>query len=180
MAHPWLALSACLFCGAVLAAPAAEQSSHPALSDPTKPPPGTISVDLLRYHLPAKALLRLQEAQRAADAGDHTSAIRRLQETLAKYPDSAAWAQSMLGVQYLKTYQLTAAMSSLQQAVALLPRDAVNRANLGLCLVLTGQYDRAEQELRRALELDPRNRKTQDLLDALLASRHDQLARNPH
>jgi tetratricopeptide (TPR) repeat protein len=179
MAQQRFIFGACLIFGAVWAGPAAAQASHPALSDPTKPPPGTISVDLLRYHLPAKALLRLQEAQRAADAGDHTSAIRRLEETLAKYPDSAAWAQSMLGVQYLKTYQLTAAMGSLDQAVALLPRDAVNRANLGLCLVLTGQYDRAEQELRRALELDPRNGKTQELLDALMASRHDQLARNP-
>jgi Flp pilus assembly protein TadD len=180
MAHPWLVFSACLFYGAVLVTPAAAQPSHPALNDPDKPPSGTISVDLLRYHLPSKALLRLQEAQRAADAGDHAGAIQRLEETLAKYPASAAWAQSMLGVQYLKTYQLTAALAALDQAVTLLPRDAVNRANLGLCLVLSGQYDRAETELRHALELDHRNRKTQELLDALLASRHDQLARNPH
>ena len=170
----------CLLHLAILLRPAVGQALHPALSDPAKPSPGTISVDLLRYRLPAKALERLQEAQRAADAGDHAAAIRRLVETLAKYPESAAWAQSMLGVEYLKTYQLTAAMESLEQAVELLPRDAVNRANLGLCLILTGQYERAEQELRHAIQLDSRNVKTQQLLQALLVTRGQEVARNPN
>jgi len=174
-----LFLCACLIYSAILLTPSAAQSSHPALTNPENPAQGTISVDLLRYHLSSKALQMLQEARRAADAGNHTGAIQRLEQTLAKYPDSAAWTQSMLGVEYLKTYQLPAALASLEQAVHLLPRDAVNRANLGLCLVLTGQYDRAEQELRRALQLDGRNLKTQQLLQALLASRHDELASNP-
>jgi tetratricopeptide (TPR) repeat protein len=140
---------------------------------------GAISADLLRYPVPSKAVHMLQEARRAADAGDHPGAIRTLEKTLAKYPDSAAWAQSMLGVEYLKTYQLPAAVAALEQAVLLLPRDGVNRSNYGLSLVLTGQYDRAQQELRRALELDPRNLKAKQLLDALNALHPDEhLARN--
>jgi Flp pilus assembly protein TadD len=121
----------------------------------------------------------LQEARRAADTGDHQGAIGTLEKTLAKYPDAAAWTQSMLGVEYLKTYQLPAAVTALEQAVQLLPRDGVNRSNYGLSLVLTGKFDRAQQELRRALELDPRNLKTKQLFDALLAAHPDmRIARN--
>jgi tetratricopeptide (TPR) repeat protein len=138
---------------------------------PAKPVAGTISADLLRYRLSYKAQQMLQAARRAVDANDHALAIRRLQQTLAKYPESAAWTQSMLGVEYLKIYQLPAALASLEQAVQLLPRDAVNRSNLGLALVLTGQYDRAETELRLALELSHPNAKTKELLDALIAAR---------
>jgi tetratricopeptide (TPR) repeat protein len=176
-----LSLGACLIYIGILVTPAAAQTSHALSIDAGNPSQGTISADLLRYRLPSKALRMLQEARRAADAGDHTSAIQRLEETLAKYPASAAWAQSMLGVEYLKTYQLPAAVVSLEQAILLLPRDAVNRSNLGLALVLTGQYDRAGQELRRALELDGRNTKTKQLLNALLAARSgNEWARNPN
>ncbi len=165
MVHQPLSLGACVISVAILVPAAAAQ--------------GTISADLLRYHVPSKALHLLQDARRAVDAGDHPGAIRSLEKTLAKYPDSAAWAQSMLGVEYLKTYQLPAAVSALEQAVRLLPRDGVNRSNYGLALVLSGQYDRAQQELRRALELDPRNLKTKQLLDALLVAHPDNhLARN--
>ena len=155
MVHQPLSLGVCVISVAILVPVAAAQ--------------GTISADLLRYHVPSQALHMLQEARRAADAGDHPGAIRTLEKTLAKYPDSAAWTRSMLGVEYLKTYQLPAAVAALEQAVLLLPRDGVNRSNYGLSLVLSGQYDRAQQELRRALELDPRNLKAKQLLDALIA-----------
>jgi tetratricopeptide (TPR) repeat protein len=159
MVHQPLSIGACFISLAILVPAAAAQ--------------GTISADLLRYHVPSRALHLLQEARSTADTGDHPGAIRILKKTLAKYPDSAAWAQSMLGVEYLKTYQLPAAVSALEQAVLLLPRDGVNRSNYGLSLVLTGQYDRARQELRRALELDPRNLKCKQLLDALLVLHPD-------
>jgi tetratricopeptide (TPR) repeat protein len=136
-----------------------------------KAPAGTVSVDLLRHRLPEKARRMLLQALRVIETGDHAEAIRRLEETLAKYPDSAAWTQSLLGTEYLKTEQLTAAVTSFEQAVQLLPNDAVNRYNLGLSLVSVGQYDRAERELRRTLELDSGHARAKRLLQALLNNR---------
>ncbi len=130
----------------------------------------TISVDLLRQPLSRRAKQILQNAQHAADAGDHKRAIALLNIALAKYPESAAWTQSMLGVEYLKAEQFTAAVTSLEAAIVLLPRDAVDRSNLGFALVSAGQYDRAELELRRALALDQNNPKIQQLLDVVLAN----------
>jgi len=111
----------------------------------------TISVDLLRQPLSRGAKQILQNAQHAADAGDHKRAIALLNIALAKYPESAAWMQSMLGVEYLKTEQFAAAVTSLEEAIVLLPRDAIDRSNLGFALASAGQYDRAELELRREL-----------------------------
>src|ERR1700674_414571 len=129
----------------------------PDMPAPTAPAPAVISADLLRHPLPAKARQMLQQAQRAADAGDHANAVRLLERMLAKYPDSSAWAQSLLGVEYMKTDQFTAAVTSFEQAVLLLPHSAIDRSNLGVSLAAVGQYDRAERELCHALELDSDN-----------------------
>jgi tetratricopeptide (TPR) repeat protein len=130
----------------------------------------TISADLLRQPLSRKAKQILEKAQHAADAGDHPGAIGFLETALAKYPESAAWTQSMLGVEYLKTNRFTAAVTALEEAVLLLPRDAVDHANLGFALASTGQYDRAERELRLAIALDKSNLTTKQLLDVVLAA----------
>src|SRR6266853_3364472 len=135
---------------------------------PDVPPPSqasagaSVSADLLRHPLSPKARQMLQKAQRAAETGDHAGAIRQFEETLAKYPDSAAWTYSWLGVEYIKTDRFDAAVTSFEQAVLLLPHDAVSRSNFGLSLATTGQYDRAERELRRALELDRTSFKTRE------------------
>jgi tetratricopeptide (TPR) repeat protein len=120
-----------------------------------KAPAGTVSVELLRYPLSGKARNMLQTALHFIDLGDHKAAVSQLEHTLTKYPSSAPYTQSLLGVEYLKTDRYADAVDSLQQAVDLLPHDAINHANLGLSLVSMGQLDRAKQELHRALELDP-------------------------
>ena len=119
---------------------------------------GTISVDLLRHPL-------------SAQAGDHLGAIQQLSKALAKHPESAAWIQPLLGVEYLRTDQHEAAIQALEQAVLLLPRDAIHRSNLGLSLAFAGQYDRAEQELWKALQLDAKNDTTRRLLATVEANR---------
>ena len=140
----------------------------PELPAANAPSPETISADLLRYPLPAKARQMLQRAQHAAIAGDHANAVQLLEAMLAKYPDSSAWTQPLLGVEYMKTDQFTAAVTSFEQAVLLLPRSAVDRSNLGVSLAAVGLYDRAERELRRALELDSDNIKAKQLLAVLI------------
>jgi len=130
-------------------------------------PPRKISVELLRYRLSGRALHMLQKALQISESGDHPGAVKQLQKTLAKCPDSAAYADSLIGVEYLKTNQIPEAIDALEQAVKLLPHDASNHANLGLAWVADGKYDRAEPELRRALELDPNNAMAARLLGAL-------------
>lgn len=138
----------------------------------------TISADLLRQSLSSKAKEILLKALHAAEGGDHPAAIRLMLSVLAKYPESDAWTQSMLGVEYLKTGQNASAVTALERALELLPRDAIDHANLGLALALMGQYDRAEPELRRAVALDGTDAKTRRLLELVIAAKTPSASRN--
>lgn len=126
-----------------------------------------ISVDLLRYPINQKARRMLQKALAAMSSGDNQAAIGQLKEVLAKYPNSAPYAYSIIGVAYVKTDQFKEAVDAFEKAVLLLPHDAVNRYNLGLALVCAGDYQRGEQEVRRALAIDPKNATIRDLLNVL-------------
>ena len=157
-----------LLCLAVLAASVmSAEKALPSQEEATRA--GTVSADLLRHPLSAQAREMIDMAQRMAQAGDHLSAIEQLTKALAKHPESAAWIQPVLGVEYLKTDQHEAAIRALEQAVLLLPRDPINRSNLGLSLAFTGQYKRAEQELHEALKLDAKNDTTRRLLEVVEA-----------
>jgi Flp pilus assembly protein TadD len=116
-----------------------------------------VSADVLRHPITPKVRQLLLRAMEKIEAGDHETAIHELQETLTKYPDSAAYVHNLLGVEYVKTDRFKDAVSSFEQAVLLLPHDAMTHYNFGLALVCAGDYDRAAQEVQRALELDPRN-----------------------
>jgi tetratricopeptide (TPR) repeat protein len=137
-------------------------------------PARTISVELLRYPLPAKAGRMLHTALQTAGAGDHAGAVKQLQKTLAKYPGSGPYVYSLLGVEYLRMEQISEAVEALQQAVKLLPHDASNHANLGLALVSKGEYDCAEPELKRALELDPHYAMASHVLSVLALNKSAQ------
>jgi Flp pilus assembly protein TadD len=148
----------------------AELSAVPIVIDRSpahQAPAPTIPAELLRYPLSAKARYMLQKALQTSDAGDHAGAVKQLQKTLAKFPDSGAYVYSLLGVEFLTTDQIPEALDALEQAVKLLPHDASNHANLGLALLSSRQSDRAEPELRRALELDPHYAMASQLLNAL-------------
>jgi Flp pilus assembly protein TadD len=142
---------------------------QPIPAPPERPAIRTISADLLRHPLPRKAKQVVEKAQRAAEAGDHARAISLLETARDQYPESDAWTQSMLGVEYLKTGQFASALTALEQAVLLLPNDPVDRSNLGFALAATGQYDRAEQELQRAIALDNSDLSTKKLLATIIA-----------
>ena len=123
----------------------------------------TVSADSLRHPISKKARGMLQRALRAMDSGDHHAAIKQLTLTLAKYPDSAIYVHSLLGVEYMRIERYQDAMNSFEQAAVLLPNDAVIRYNLGLSLVCNGVLDRGELEVQRAIQLDPTNRRMQSL-----------------
>ena len=158
-----LLLSVALLPVAVMAA----EKALPSRDEATRA--GTISAELLRHPLGAQTREMIDKALRTAQAGDHLSAIEQLTKALAKHPESAAWIQPWLGVEYLKTDQPEAAIQALEQAVLLLPRDPINRSNLGLSFASTGQYDRAAQELRQALKLDAKSDTTRRLLEVVEA-----------
>lgn len=134
-------------------------------------PSGKISAELLQYPLSGKALKMLRKALQISDAGDHAGAVKQLQKTLAECPDSGAYAYSMIGVEYLRTDQIPEAVDALERSIQLLPHDASNHANLGLAFYEQAQYDRAEPELRRALELDPHYTMASQILNVLTTAK---------
>jgi tetratricopeptide (TPR) repeat protein len=127
-----------------------------------------ISTDRLRNPLALKALKLINKAQAAGEKGDHESAIRILLETREKYPSSAAYVHSLLGIEYAKTSQYSKAEDELRHAVALMPHEAVNHSNLAYALCFLGKFDEAEASVRRALELDKDNRAAQKITRTLL------------
>ena len=152
-------LGVAFFCSAAFAA-----SQEPLRSNNG---PATVSVDVLRHPISAKVRHLLLGAMDKMESGDHQAAIAQLRETLTKYPDSAPYVHNLLGVEYVKTDQFNAAVSSFEQAVLLLPHDAMTHYNFGLALICSGDYDRAAQEVQRALALDPGNSQMQARLDTI-------------
>ncbi|HYK61970.1 MAG TPA: hypothetical protein VEV85_21220 [Bryobacteraceae bacterium] len=150
--------------------PLAAQNSHSS---------GAVSADLLRHPIGEKVRSLLRKAMDTIDTGDHAAAIKQLLEVLSKYPESAAYVHSLLGVEYMKTDQFQAAVDSFEQAVTLLPHDAINRHNLAVSLLCVHDVGRGAQEARRALELDPGNPTIRALVNALESAKKQMLQREP-
>jgi len=148
---------------AALFAPAAFPQTAASASQPV-----AVSADLLRHPIREKVRRRLMKALKKMESGEHETAIEQLRETLAKYPDSAPYVDNLLGVEYVKTDRFQEAVTSFEQAVSWLPKDAMTHYNFGLALVCAGDYERAAHEVRRAVELDPGNPQMQARLNALL------------
>jgi tetratricopeptide (TPR) repeat protein len=127
---------------------------------------GTVSVERLQHPLSRKGANLIRKAQNFSSMGDHGKAIVELQLAL-KERSAIPYAHSLLGSEYLRINQVPAAIEALEQAVKLLPREAINHANLGYALFLVGYAERGEQEVRRALELDRNNEKTRHVLSII-------------
>jgi Flp pilus assembly protein TadD len=138
-----------------------------------------VSVDLLRHPIGEKVGLLLRKAMDTMDAGNHEAAIKQLLDILSKHPESAAYVQSLLGVEYFKTGQFRAAVDSLEQAVALLPHNALNHYNLAASLLRNRDLERGEREAERAIELDPDDPTIRALVDALKRAKEHTLQREP-
>lgn len=130
--------------------------------------PATVSADVLRHPLSSKARRRLEKALHLAELGEHPAAIQELRETLVKEPSSAPYAQNLLGVEYVENRQFAEARSSFEEAVRLMPHQSINHSNLGYSLAAAGDWNSAEQEARKAIQLDPGNSRAKSLLELLL------------
>jgi Flp pilus assembly protein TadD len=116
----------------------------------------------------------LVKTQEIANAGGHENAIKLLWKTIERYPSSAPYAHSLLGVEYAKTGQFTLAVSVLEAAAKELPHYAGNYSNLAYALCFLGQFDRAGTAVRRALELD-RDSTTANMIQKFLDRRKEAL-----
>jgi Flp pilus assembly protein TadD len=131
--------------------------------------PATISKDALMHPLSTKARRRLVKARQLAKLGEHQAAIKELRETLVKEPSSASYAQNLLGVEYVQNQQFAEARNSFEEALRLMPHESVNHSNLGASLAAAGDWISAEQEARKALELDADNASAKSLLDLAMS-----------
>lgn len=115
-----------------------------------------VSADQLRHPLTGKALSVIQKAQRLITARDYVHAREELRKATQNRA-AAPYAHSLLGQEYVRTWQFSDAVTELQQAVQELPLNVPDHANLGYALLMLGRNDPAEGELRKALELQPTN-----------------------
>jgi tetratricopeptide (TPR) repeat protein len=131
---------------------------------------GTISVHALQHPLSKNALRAFAKAQRYSDAGDHAKAIAELRRVL---DDTSAegFAHGNLGAEYLRAGQPAAAIEQLEQAVRLVPDSPVMRTNLAYAFSVCGNLDRAEEEARRALQIDRSHPQAHYLLGHILVTR---------
>jgi Flp pilus assembly protein TadD len=170
---PAMLLRSALVSVYVFALPLAGQSQTVSSSSPSLNPAEnspTVSADMLRHPISSRTRRMLHRAVAWMRSGEHQKAIQQLKATLAKDPASAAYVHSLLGYEFMRTDQVKAAITSLEQAVLLLPHDPVNHHNFAVSLVVAGDYERAAEEARRAHDLAPDNPDIQHLLDALRGS----------
>lgn len=130
--------------------------------------PVTVSTDVLRHPLSSKARRLFEKAMHYAEMGNHSAAIEGLQEALVKCPSDAPYTQNLLGLEYIETNRFADAKNSFEAAVQLMPRESANHSNFGLSLAIVGEWDSAEREERKALQLDKSNPKAKLILEALL------------
>ena len=139
-------------------------------SDNQPEAPGTVSVQELRQTVSREGKSLIKRAQRYAKAGKHGKAIEVLQRALLD-STSIAYAQGMLGAEYLKSGDIPAALTHLKEAVNLLPTVAANHSNLGYALCSIGDMKAGEQEIREALRIDGSSPQSHFLLGLILLDR---------
>jgi len=130
--------------------------------------PSTVSTDVLRHPLSSKARRLFEKAMHDAEMGNHPAAIEGLREALVKCPSDAPYAHNLLGLEYIETSRFADAKNSFEEAVRLMPHESANHSNFGLSLAIVGEWDSAEREVRKALQLDKSNSRAKLILEALL------------
>lgn len=148
----------------------------PPSAQPAPVGPATVSSDMLRHPPSAKARRLFGKAMRQAKLGNHPAAIEGLREALIKCPADAPYTENLLGLEYIEIRRLTDAKDSFEEAARMMPRESSNHSNFGLSLAMLGEWDSAEKEVRKALELDRTNDKAKEILQAVLIHKRNQSA----
>lgn len=120
-----------------------------------KPLQGVVSVrGLQQSQPPKKALEAVSEASRLAASGKTDEAVRRLGDTVRRYPDFAG-AHTNLGVLYARTNRTQDAEREFREAARLGGDEPVTLTNLAYTLAARNELDEASTLLRRALQMAP-------------------------
>jgi tetratricopeptide (TPR) repeat protein len=128
---------------------------------------GLVSLQELRNPLDGKGLRMIERAQELLRKGQRDKALETLRLALRE-PAAYPYALSILGAEHLKMGEVTMAILELESAVALLPADPGNHANLAYALSFRGESERALALARRALQLDPGRAATRYILGHIL------------
>src|SRR5271163_394590 len=113
---------------------------------------------------------KFQSAVSQYDAGHFSEAASQLEELLPYAPKSFE-IHELLGLVYAAQSQDPRALPHFQMAVRLKPDSAGARTNLAASLVRTGNPGLAEEQFRKALELEPRDYEaTHDLAEFYIQS----------
>jgi tetratricopeptide (TPR) repeat protein len=139
-------------------------TAFPALPHGPSSEPPLVTIEQLRHPLTGKARRWLAKAFSYAKRGEHALAISTLREGVMKEKTLAPYAHGLLGIEYLRTGRNREAVPELAEAVSLFPHDAVVRSNFAISLCVVGEFDRAEQETKLALYLEPTLESAQELM----------------
>jgi Flp pilus assembly protein TadD len=131
-----------------------------------------VSAERLRLPLSGKARQEIEKARDYSNAGNHQRAIQELKRVLSQQTSAAPYVRSMLGFEYLQIGRVEEATVELEHAVRLLPHEAINHSNLALSLYAARRCQRADAEVRRALELDPHDETTKLLFDSISSKKN--------
>jgi Tfp pilus assembly protein PilF len=133
-------------------------------------PAGTVSARELRHPLSAKSKRMFAAAQKTSEKGEYLQAIDMLRSVLNE-PAAEPFARMNIGVAYVRAGQPASAAPELREAVRLMPDDAVAHTNFAYALMLTKRVDEAEEEARRALQLDKNSFKARWVMGSVLLAK---------
>ncbi len=131
---------------------------------------GTVSVRQLQHPVSKNAIHAFAKAQHYSDAGDHSKAIAELRQVLAD-PSAEGYAHANLGAEYLRAGQPDAAIAELEESIRLVPDSATAHTNLAYAYSVTRNLQRAEEEARRALQINRSYAQAHYLLGHILLTR---------
>ena len=115
---------------------------------------GSISARALAHKTPKAARAEFDRGVQAWRKRQSAEAVRHLSEA-ARLDPGFVEALANLGVVYAGTGELPLALDSFRRALVLEPNQAVLRSRRASVLMMLKRPQEAEQEARRALQLDP-------------------------
>jgi tetratricopeptide (TPR) repeat protein len=129
-----------------------------------------VSAQRLRQPVPKKALRAFIDAQRASESGRRGDAIAKLEQAIRIFPEYSE-ARSNLGVQYIRTGRLEAAVEQFDMAIAAGPPSELVYSNLAYALIALRRTGEGEEAARRAIVLDSSAGMPRFLLGSILAEK---------
>lgn len=134
-----------------------------------RPGGGTVSARQLLHPPTKKAFHSFAEAQKFSSSGNYAKATEALQRAVEQSPEYAE-AHVNLGVQYIRAGLFEDGAAELTRALEIAGPHAVILCNLAWVQIRLGQREKALENVRAGLKLDPGSAQGNLILGNLLAS----------